>query len=112
MAAISPDGIDAGTAITAEEAAGAFLDSGGLGLKAFTHVLVPFRSQLVDDADTYDPGSGTAGGNTTIAIAKVAWEPSATTDPVAVTITNSGRQVTFNSGSNDNVGTLHMWVSN
>ncbi len=112
LAAINPDGIDTGTAITAEEAAGAFLSTGGLGLKGLTHTLVPFRTQTVDDADTYDPGSGTAGGNTTVAIAKVAWEPAATTDPIAVTITNSGRQVTFNSGSDDNLGTLHMWVSN
>ena len=117
MAAINPDGIVTGTAIKSEEARGSFLGeevspvAGGTGLGAFKHVLVPFRTQLVDNNDTYDPGSATAGGNTTIGIAKVAWEPAATTDPVAVTITNSGRQVTFNSGSDDNVGTLHMWIT-
>ena len=83
MAAIRPDGFDAGTTIEAEEAYGAFRGTGdGLALSAFQHVLVPFRTQLVDDNDTYDPGSATAGGNVEIGIVKVAWEPSATTDPV------------------------------
>lgn len=112
MAAIQPDGFATGSAITAEEAFGAFLVTGGVGLGAYKHVLVPFRTQLVDNNDTYDPGQVVAGDNLTIGIAKVAWEPAATTDPVAVTITNSGRQVTFNSGSDNNVGTLHMWITN
>ncbi len=107
MAAINPDGIDTGTALTAEEALG-FGDIAS----SLKHVEVPFRTQTVDNNDTYDPGSGTAGGNLTIGIGRVAWEPAATTDPIAVTITNSGRQVTFNSGSNDNLGTLHMWITN
>ncbi len=106
LAAINPDGIDTGTA-PGTGAAGGF----GRIPSGLKHVIVPFVSQLVDNNDTYDPGSGTAGGNTSVGIARVAWEPDTTDDEVAVTITNTGRQVTFNAAADNLNGTLHMWIT-
>ena len=106
MAAIRPDGITTGTAPGTDYAGDFGTVAGGL-----KHIVVPFLTQLVDNADTYDPGSGSAGGNTSIGIARVAWEPETVDDEVAVTITNTGGQVTFNAAADNLNGTLHMWIA-
>ncbi len=97
LAAINPDGVDTGSA-PGTGAAGGF----GRELTGLKHVIIPFLTQLVDNADTYTPGGETA-------IDTVAWEPETTDDEVAVT--TDGTVVTFNAAADNLNGTLHMWIT-
>lgn len=62
----------------------------------FKHFIVPVT--VTTTGDTYDSG---------MQIGRVAWEPTDTSDPMAVTF--SGDVVTF-TGTNGSAGNLHIWA--
>jgi len=96
MAVLTPDVISPDTA-------------GGFGIDfmhGLKHVRLSFQlTPWVNNTDTYTPTNGDE-----VTIVACAWQANTSDDPVVATIT-SGNLVTFASGSSDNVGYLHCWIT-
>lgn len=75
------------------------------------HVILPFITENVDDADTYtlDDGSTYVAPDSTIV--RAAWEPDGAADNVGALVDVTGKVVTFHVENANSNGYLHLWMN-
>ena len=102
MADKSPDTLDPSVVMGAAHKRAA--DTVGLG--QFQHVVLPFITENIDDADTFNASDSQNFNDVTIV--RAAWEP---TDSVQVNLSLSSNTITFATSASDANGYLHLWIT-